>query len=96
MNQAEVRVPVVELIRKAGISEPTFYRWKAKYFGLYFASAAGLIVSGFLTDRLNWRLICVPNLLGRSALWLLRPWRLTDLLERPRLPCALCHRTEEG
>jgi hypothetical protein len=29
MNQAEVRVPVVELIRKAGISEQTFYRWKA-------------------------------------------------------------------
>jgi putative transposase len=31
---AEVGVPVVELIRKAGISEQTFYRWKAKYVGL--------------------------------------------------------------
>jgi EmrB/QacA subfamily drug resistance transporter len=30
---------------------------------LYLASAAGLILSGFLTDRLNWRLICVPNVL---------------------------------
>jgi DHA2 family multidrug resistance protein len=41
--------------------------------GLYFASAAGLIGSGFLTDRLNWRLICVPNLLMVvPAVWLLR------------------------
>jgi putative transposase len=32
-KQAEVGVPVVELIRKAGISEQTFYRWKTKYVG---------------------------------------------------------------
>lgn len=25
---------MVEVIRKAGISEQTFYRWKAKYVGL--------------------------------------------------------------
>ena len=30
---------------------------------LYFASATGLILSGFLTDRLNWRLICLPNVI---------------------------------
>jgi putative transposase len=34
LKQAEVGVPVVEVIRKAGISEQTFYRWKAKYIGL--------------------------------------------------------------
>ena len=34
LKQAEVGVPVVELIRKVGISEQTFYRWKAKYVGL--------------------------------------------------------------
>ena len=34
LKQAEVGVPVVELIRKVGISEQTFYRWKAKYGGL--------------------------------------------------------------
>lgn len=34
LKQAEVGVPVVELIRKAGISEQTFYRKKAKYVGL--------------------------------------------------------------
>ena len=27
-------VPVVEVIRKAGISEQTFYRWKEQYVGL--------------------------------------------------------------
>lgn len=30
---------------------------------LYFASAAGLILSGFLTDRLDWRFICVPDII---------------------------------
>ena len=34
LRQAEVGIPVVELIRKVGISEQTFYRWKAKYVGL--------------------------------------------------------------
>jgi MFS transporter, DHA2 family, multidrug resistance protein len=41
--------------------------------GLYLASAMGLLLSGFLTDRLNWRLICVPNIfLAAGAVWLLR------------------------
>ena len=34
LKQAEVGVPIVELIRKVGISEQTFYRWKSKYVGL--------------------------------------------------------------
>jgi len=34
LKQSEVGVPVAELIRKVGISEQTFYRWKAKYAGL--------------------------------------------------------------
>jgi putative transposase len=34
LKQAEVGVPVTEVIRKAGISEQTFYRWKSKYAGL--------------------------------------------------------------
>ena len=34
LKQAEVGVPVSELIRKAGISEQTFYRWKKQYVGL--------------------------------------------------------------
>ena len=33
LKQAEVGVPVVELIRKVGISEQTFYRWKKQYVG---------------------------------------------------------------
>ena len=40
---------------------------------LYLASALGLLLSGFLTDRLNWRLICIPNLfLAAGAIWLLK------------------------
>jgi putative transposase len=34
LKQAEVGVPVAELIRKVGITEQTFYRWKSKYVGL--------------------------------------------------------------
>lgn len=34
LKQAEVGVPVVEVCRQVGITEQTFYRWKAKYVGL--------------------------------------------------------------
>jgi putative transposase len=34
LKQAEVGVPIAELIRKVGISEQTFYRWKKQYVGL--------------------------------------------------------------
>ncbi len=34
LKQAEVGVLVAELIRKVGISEQTFYRWKKQYVGL--------------------------------------------------------------
>jgi putative transposase len=34
LKQAEVGIPVAELIRQAGISEQTFYRWKKQYVGL--------------------------------------------------------------
>ena len=34
LKQAEAGVPVAEVIRKAGIAEQTFYRWKKQYTGL--------------------------------------------------------------
>jgi len=34
LKQAEAGVPVQDLIRKYGICEQTFYRWKKKYGGL--------------------------------------------------------------
>ena len=34
LRQAEAGVPVGEVVRKSGISEQTFYRWKKKYAGL--------------------------------------------------------------
>jgi putative transposase len=34
LKQAEVGVPVVEVCRRVGITEQTFYRWKKKYVGL--------------------------------------------------------------
>ena len=34
LKQAEAGVKVAELVRKLGISEATFYNWKARYGGL--------------------------------------------------------------
>ena len=34
LRQAEAGVKVSELVRKLGVSEATFYNWKAKYGGL--------------------------------------------------------------
>lgn len=34
LKQAELGIPVVELIRQVGVLEQTFYRWKKKYAGL--------------------------------------------------------------
>lgn len=34
LKQAELGLPVVELVRRLGISEQTFYRWKRQYAGL--------------------------------------------------------------
>jgi len=37
LRQAESGTLVAEIIRKMGISEVTFYRWKKQYAGLGFA-----------------------------------------------------------
>ena len=34
LKQAELGTPVADLIRKVGITEQTFYRWKKQYQGL--------------------------------------------------------------
>jgi putative transposase len=34
VKQAELGIPIAELIRQVGVSEQTFYRWKKKYTGL--------------------------------------------------------------
>jgi putative transposase len=34
LKQAEMGMPVADLIRQIGISEQTFYRWKKTYSGL--------------------------------------------------------------
>src|SRR6202035_1290802 len=34
LKQAELGMPVADLVRQLGISEQTFYRWKKQYAGL--------------------------------------------------------------
>jgi putative transposase len=34
LKQAELGMPVADIIRQVGVSEQTFYRWKKQYAGL--------------------------------------------------------------
>ncbi len=34
LHQAELGTPVAEVVRKMGVSEQTFYRWKKQYAGM--------------------------------------------------------------
>jgi putative transposase len=34
LKQTEAGVPLAELLRRAGVSQQTFYRWKNQYVGL--------------------------------------------------------------
>ena len=42
LKQAEDGAPVAEVCRKAGISDATFYNWKAKYGGMTVSEARRL------------------------------------------------------
>ena len=42
LKQAEVGTPVEEVCRKMGISDATFYNWKAKYGGMTVSEARRL------------------------------------------------------
>jgi putative transposase len=42
LKEAETGMPVPDLLRKHGISQGTFYRWKAKYGGLEISEAQRL------------------------------------------------------
>lgn len=42
LKEAEAGIKVSELCRKHGISEPTYYNWKAKYGGMTISEAKRL------------------------------------------------------
>ena len=47
LRQQESGTPVAEIVRKMGITEQTFYRWKRKFGGLGVAEDRGLGVREF-------------------------------------------------
>ena len=53
LKQAELGIPIVELIRQVGVSEQTFYRWKKKYSGLEIDQVRQLKQMGEENARLN-------------------------------------------
>jgi putative transposase len=42
LKEAEAGIPIVELCRKYGISDATYYNWKAKYGGMTVSDAKKL------------------------------------------------------
>jgi putative transposase len=42
LKQAELGMPVADVIRQTGISEQTFYRWKKQYAGMQSDQVRGL------------------------------------------------------
>lgn len=42
LKEAEAGMPTADLVRKHGISQQTFYRWKAKYGGMEVSEARRL------------------------------------------------------
>jgi putative transposase len=50
LKEAEAGVPVKDLCRRVGVSEPTFYHWKAKYGGLEVPPHFSRSINGFGTS----------------------------------------------
>jgi transposase len=48
LKQSEAGVPLAELLRRVGVSEQTFYRWKKQYVGLNNLTVSVLLLSSFL------------------------------------------------
>lgn len=42
LKEAEAGIPIIELCRKYGISDATYYNWKAKYGGMTVSDARKL------------------------------------------------------
>jgi DHA2 family multidrug resistance protein len=54
---------------------------------LYLSSAFGMLFSGYITDQISWRLICVPNLAyAAAAIWLLLRYFPDVPVERSERP----------
>lgn len=75
LKQAEAGVPLAELIRRVGISEQTFYRWKKQYVGLEvdrFASSSNskkkTLVADQLVDGRRFRSLTVVDIYIRECL----------------------------
>jgi transposase-like protein len=51
LRQAEAGVPVQELVRKTGITEQTFYRWKRRFGGMGWSSFAAFANSKTRTSK---------------------------------------------
>ncbi len=85
LKQAELGIPVAELIRQVGISEQTFYRWKKKYSGLEVDQVRQLKQMAEENTRLK-RIVAdltldKSHVAGRAEKKILRPSRYRPVVE---------------
>ena len=66
MKEHEAGVPVADLCRKHGISEASFYNWKAKYGGLEVSEAKRL--KGLESENARLKKLLADAMLDSAAL----------------------------
>ena len=71
LREAESGTPVGEVIRKMGISEVTFYRWKKKYVGMGVSELPLLPISLPYTAQIDKQMTPEYSFRTRVRIW---PW----------------------
>ena len=66
LKEQEAGLKTAELCRKHGISEPTFYNWKAKYGGLEVSEAKRL--KGLESENARLKKLLADTMLDNAAL----------------------------
>lgn len=55
LREAEAGAKTKDLCRRDGISDATFYNWKAKYAGMTVSEALTFLSTRYVSERVAWR-----------------------------------------
>jgi putative transposase len=53
LRQAEAGMPIKDICRAGGFSQPTFYKWRSRFGGMEASDAANLLASTQVLGRLG-------------------------------------------